>query len=105
MALGARLSLTAYTTSRSRLISRPEIISSGMCILSFRPTFYNPRCFVFSVETIGLHVASTYPGAQFYSSCVQINVTGGGNASPATVSFPGAYHVRYDPKISTSRWD
>jgi cellulase len=23
--------------------------------------------------------------------CAQINVTGGGSASPATVSFPGAY--------------
>ena len=38
-----------------------------------------------------LHGASSYPGAQFYMECAQINVTGGGSASPATVSFPGAY--------------
>ncbi|KAH0614443.1 uncharacterized protein H6S33_000079 [Morchella sextelata] len=50
-------------------------------------------------ETIGLHVASTYPGAQFYMSCVQINVTGGGSATPAGVSFPGAY-VGSDPGIT-----
>lgn len=53
----------------------------------------------FRIETIGLHVAQTYPGAQFYIGCAQINVTGGGSASPATVSFPGAYHGS-DPGIT-----
>lgn len=24
--------------------------------------------------------------------CAQLEITGGGSASPATVSFPGAYH-------------
>jgi len=47
--------------------------------------------YLLRVETIGLHVATTYPGAQFYSSCVQISVTGGGSGSPTGVSFPGAY--------------
>jgi cellulase len=28
---------------------------------------------------------------QFYSSCAQLSVAGGGSASPATVKFPGAY--------------
>lgn len=32
-------------------------------------------------------------------SCVQINVTGGGSATPAGVSFPGAY-VGTDPGIT-----
>lgn len=27
--------------------------------------------------------------------CAQINVTGGGSTSPATVSFPGAYKGMY----------
>lgn len=54
--------------------------------------------YLLRVETIGLHVASTYPGAQFYIGCVQINVTGGGSGSPTTVSFPGAYHST-DPGI------
>jgi ABC-type phosphate transport system substrate-binding protein len=40
---------------------------------------------------LALHGASSYPGAQFYMECAQINVTGGGSTSPATVSFPGAY--------------
>lgn len=55
--------------------------------------------YLLRVETIGLHVAQTYPGAQFYSSCVQINVTGGGSATPTGVSFPGAY-VGSDPGIT-----
>ncbi|RPA94404.1 hypothetical protein L873DRAFT_1830346 [Choiromyces venosus 120613-1] len=45
--------------------------------------------YLLRAEIIALHGASTYPGAQFYIECAQINVTGGGSASPATVSFPG----------------
>ncbi|KAG9121201.1 hypothetical protein FRC07_002949 [Ceratobasidium sp. 392] len=55
-----------------------------------------PKCipsgnYFLRAEIIALHGASSYPGAQFYVECAQINVTGGGSASPATVSFPGAY--------------
>ena len=32
---------------------------------------------------------------QFYVGCAQITVTGGGNASPATVKFPGAYSANH----------
>ena len=43
-------------------------------------------------ELIALHSASTYPGAQFYMECAQINVTGGSaSKTPASVSLPGAY--------------
>ncbi|KAG9050980.1 hypothetical protein FS837_000644 [Tulasnella sp. UAMH 9824] len=42
-------------------------------------------------EVIALHAASSYPGAQLYMECAQINITGGGSANPSTVSFPGAY--------------
>ncbi|EJD52914.1 hypothetical protein AURDEDRAFT_133767 [Auricularia subglabra TFB-10046 SS5] len=44
------------------------------------------------IEHIALHAASTYGGAQFYISCAQINVTGGGSGNPGPlVAFPGAY--------------
>ena len=49
-------------------------------------------------EVIALHVASGMGGAQLYMSCYQITVTGGGNASPALVRFPGAYSAS-DPGI------
>jgi hypothetical protein len=36
--------------------------------------------------------AYEYPGAQFYPSCIQVQVTGSGTAFPTSfVSFPGAY--------------
>ncbi|KAH7349011.1 glycosyl hydrolase family 61-domain-containing protein [Pyrenochaeta sp. MPI-SDFR-AT-0127] len=58
--------------------------------------FILPSCipsgqYLLRAELIALHGAASYPGAQLYMECAQINVTGGGNASPATVSFPGAY--------------
>ena len=49
-----------------------------------------------------LHAASSYPGAQFYMECAQLQITGGtGAKTPSTVSFPGAYHGT-DPGIKLS---
>ncbi|RPA79854.1 glycoside hydrolase [Ascobolus immersus RN42] len=50
-------------------------------------------------EHIGLHGASNTNGAQFYMSCAQINVTGGGNGRPGpTIKFPGGYKAT-DPGV------
>lgn len=55
--------------------------------------------YLLRVEHIALHSASTTNGAQFYISCAQITVTGGGNGTPGPlVSFPGAY-TNTDPGI------
>ncbi|KAG8889714.1 hypothetical protein FRB98_003006 [Tulasnella sp. 332] len=54
--------------------------------------------YLLRAEVIALHVAGSVGGAQFYMSCYQINVTGGGTASPAGVKFPGAYSSS-DPGI------
>ncbi|KAF7981800.1 hypothetical protein HWV62_31901 [Athelia sp. TMB] len=67
-------------------------------------TFTIPSCiapgnYFLRHEIIALHAASTYPGAQFYMECAQINITGGGSKVPATVSFPGAYHST-DPGVT-----
>lgn len=58
--------------------------------------FTIPTCipsgeYLMRVELIALHGAQGYPGAQFYMECAQIRISGGGNVSPPTVSFPGAY--------------
>ncbi|KAF7789077.1 hypothetical protein EIP86_000010 [Pleurotus ostreatoroseus] len=55
-------------------------------------------------EIIALHAASTYPGAQFYMECAQLQITGGGSKQPATVSFPGAYHGT-DPGITINIYE
>ncbi|QRW03289.1 glycoside hydrolase family 61 protein [Ceratobasidium sp. AG-Ba] len=54
--------------------------------------------YLLRAEVIALHVASSVGGAQFYMSCYQLQVTGGGSASPSTVKFPGAYKAT-DPGI------
>ncbi|KAH9924284.1 glycosyl hydrolase family 61-domain-containing protein [Epithele typhae] len=59
-------------------------------------TFTIPSCieagqYLLRVELIALHAASSYPGAQLYMECAQMQITGGGSTKPATVSFPGAY--------------
>ncbi|KAJ1300408.1 hypothetical protein OPQ81_005228 [Rhizoctonia solani] len=44
-------------------------------------------------EIIALHAAYSYPGAQFYPSCIQVEVTGSGTETGPSelVAFPGAY--------------
>ncbi|OCL14159.1 lytic polysaccharide monooxygenase [Glonium stellatum] len=66
-------------------------------------SFTMPSCiqsgqYLLRAEIIALHGASSYPGAQLYMECAQINVTGGGNATPSGVNFPGAY-AGTDPGI------
>ncbi|TDL15572.1 glycoside hydrolase family 61 protein [Rickenella mellea] len=67
-------------------------------------TFTIPSCiapgqYLLRHELIALHGAASYPGAQFYMECAQLQITGGGTKTPATVSFPGAYHGT-DPGIT-----
>jgi hypothetical protein len=52
-------------------------------------------------EIIALHAAWTYPGAQFYPGCHQLNISGGGSTVPSDnlVSFPGAYKPT-DPGVT-----
>ncbi|KAL9090653.1 MAG: hypothetical protein Q9165_005141 [Trypethelium subeluteriae] len=54
--------------------------------------------YLLKAEVIALHVASSTGGAQFYTSCFQLTVSGGGSANPGTVLFPGAYSAS-DPGI------
>jgi hypothetical protein len=51
------------------------------------------------VEQIALHMAMQANRAQFYLSCSQIQITGGGNGTPGPlVALPGAYQSN-DPGI------
>ncbi|KAG8807490.1 Esterase/lipase/thioesterase [Serendipita sp. 399] len=56
------------------------------------PSGLKPGQYLIRHEIIALHSAYTYPGAQVYPSCSQIQVTGSGTRAPTSfVSFPGAY--------------
>ncbi|KAK2002361.1 hypothetical protein LX36DRAFT_730262 [Colletotrichum falcatum] len=67
------------------------------------PECIAPGQYLVRHEIIALHAASSYPGAQFYPSCHQIEVTGSGSTSPTDlVAFPGAYKgtdagIKYNP--------
>jgi hypothetical protein len=58
------------------------------------PSSLAPGQYIIRHEIIALHSASTYPGAQVYPSCIQVQVTGSGTKTPSSdylVAFPGAY--------------
>ncbi|KAK0455632.1 glycoside hydrolase [Desarmillaria tabescens] len=59
------------------------------------PDCIKPGQYLLRHELIG----DSYPGAQFYMECAQLEITGGGSTSPSTVSFPGAY-AGSDPGIT-----
>ncbi|KAI2623467.1 glycoside hydrolase family 61 protein [Hypomontagnella submonticulosa] len=67
------------------------------------PSSIAPGDYLLRAETIALHSAGQAGGAQFYMSCYQITVTGGGSANPAGVKFPGAYSAN-DPGIKVDIW-
>ncbi|KAJ7588560.1 glycosyl hydrolase family 61-domain-containing protein [Mycena floridula] len=53
------------------------------------------------IEQVALHV----PGApQWYISCAQIQITGGGSANPSKVSIPG-YVAANDPGLTVNIYD
>jgi hypothetical protein len=74
--------------------------SNGKTTVSFTVPPSTPSGdYLFRVEHIGLHSASAANGAQFYISCAQITVTGGGSGTPGPlVAFPGAYKAT-DPGL------
>ncbi|KAI1400927.1 lytic polysaccharide monooxygenase [Hypoxylon fuscum] len=55
------------------------------------PTDVASGDYLLRAEALALHTAGQTAGAQFYMTCFQITVTGGGSAKPAGVSLPGAY--------------
>jgi cellulase len=57
--------------------------------------------YLLRAEVIALHSAASVGGAQFYVTCYQLTVSGGGSASPPTVNFPGAYNAN-DPGIAVN---
>lgn len=65
------------------------------------PSCLAPGYYLVRHEILALHAAWAYPGAQFYPSCHQLQVTGSGSTKPSTglVAFPGAYKGS-DPGIT-----
>ncbi|KAK4126997.1 lytic polysaccharide monooxygenase [Parathielavia appendiculata] len=63
-----------------------------------------PGHYLLRQELLALHSAYSNMGAQFYQSCAQLNVSGGGSFVPSqTVSIPGAY-AQNDPGVLIQIW-
>ncbi|KAF9018447.1 glycoside hydrolase family 61 protein [Hymenopellis radicata] len=87
-----------------------DLLTASNSIYTFTiPSTLKAGQYIIRHEIIALHSAYTYPGAQFYPSCIQVEVTGSGSALPTSfVSFPGAYTastpgIVYDVYTSTSQ--
>lgn len=65
-----------------------------------------PKCikdgeYLLRIQSIGIH-NPTGGVPQFYVSCAQVNVTGGGNATPSpTAKIPGAFKAN-DPGLTAN---
>ncbi|KAF1981714.1 lytic polysaccharide monooxygenase, partial [Aulographum hederae CBS 113979] len=78
--------------------------AKGLVPFTIPPCIANGQ-YLLRAEAIALHGASSYPGAQFYMECAQIEVTGGtGTAEPELVEFPGAYSGE-DPGIKINLYN
>ncbi|KAI0718971.1 glycoside hydrolase family 61 protein [Cerioporus squamosus] len=71
-----------------------DLLTASNSIYTFTiPPKLKAGQYIIRHEIIALHSAFDQYGAQFYPSCIQIEVTGSGTALPTSglVSFPGAY--------------
>ncbi|KAH6899131.1 glycoside hydrolase [Coprinopsis sp. MPI-PUGE-AT-0042] len=84
--------ITAVTDG-GRSISFP---SNGMRNIEFTiPSSLPSGQYLVRIENVALHSAQGAGGAQWYISCAQVNVQGGGSGNPGPlVSIPGVYNGR-----------
>lgn len=78
----------------------------GQWALADKYTFNIPSClsngeYLLRIESIGIH--NPYPAGlpQFYVSCAQLKLTGGGSANPPTVKIPGVFKES-DPGLTAN---
>jgi hypothetical protein len=75
-------------------------MTAGTAVTYTIPACIEDGYYLVRHETIALHSAWAYPGAQVYPGCHQLEVSGGGSTAPSgLVSFPGAYKPT-DPGIT-----
>ncbi|KAH8806680.1 glycoside hydrolase [Flagelloscypha sp. PMI_526] len=91
---------TDYPWGENLLHKTPSVYSVTI------PASIKPGQYIIRHEVLGLHVAGTLMGAQFYPNCIQVQIVNGGTKSlPSTgkVALPGAY-IPTDPGILTQLW-
>ncbi|KUI55886.1 Cellulose-growth-specific protein [Cytospora mali] len=78
----------------------PLMVSGNAGVQYTIPSCLKAGYYLVRHEIIALHAAYSYPGAQFYPGCHQLNITSSGTTTPSDlVAFPGAYQGT-DPGIT-----
>ncbi|KAH8591280.1 glycoside hydrolase family 61 protein [Bisporella sp. PMI_857] len=91
----------AGRTGTSNVWGTTPLMKAGGVYSFTIPSCLSAGQYIVRHELIALHASYTYPGAQFYPSCIQIQVTGSGTSTgpSSKVAFPGAYKGT-DPGIT-----
>ncbi|KAF2833494.1 glycoside hydrolase [Ophiobolus disseminans] len=94
----------AYDTTKSPPWGSDFLAKQGAAWTVTVPNL-KPGDYIIRHEILGLHVAGTRNGAQFYPMCVQIKVGGSGTKSlPAGVGLPGAYNPDDKDGVLVELW-
>jgi|TARA_R110002003_G_scaffold998_1_gene21941 hypothetical protein len=94
----------AYDTTKSPPWGSDYLAKQGA---SWTVTIPNvkPGEYILRHEILGLHVAGTRMGAQFYPACVQLKIGGSGTKGlPAGVGLPGAYNPDDKAGVLVQLW-
>ncbi|KAI9053814.1 hypothetical protein LZ554_002762 [Drepanopeziza brunnea f. sp. 'monogermtubi'] len=88
----------------SNVWATTALMKEGGTVTYTIPSCLAPGTYLVRHEIIALHSAWAYPGAQFYPSCHQIEVSGSGTTTPdGLVALPGAYSPT-DPGITVDAY-
>ena len=95
----------AYDTTKTPPWGSDYLAQHGASWNVTIPTNLAPGEYLLRHEILGLHVAASRLGAQFYPSCTQIKVSGSGTKNlPAGVALPGAYNPDDTDGVLVQLW-
>lgn len=90
---------TSFTSYIPSIVTHDSIIDEYTTVNATIPQSTPSGDYLLRVEHIALHLAMQANKAQFYLSCSQITITGGGKGTPGPLTtLPGAYKST-DPGI------
>jgi hypothetical protein len=83
---------------KTGLFGSDLLMKNNMSWILRIPSDIKSGTYIMRQELLALHRAQKEAGAQFYISCLNVEVIGDGTATPPGVKFPGAY-TPTDPGI------
>ncbi|KAF2205796.1 glycoside hydrolase [Delitschia confertaspora ATCC 74209] len=104
-AVWVKIDQMAYDTTKSPPWGSDYLAKQGATWTVTIPPQLAPGEYLLRHEILGLHVAGTRMGAQFYPSCTQLKVSGSGKTElPSGVALPGAYNPDDKDGVLVQLW-